>query len=576
MKYLGRSFAAAVVAAFLCLPAGARANEPVVEATASIHGRVLDPAGKPVAGALVVELLAAERGDEPVTTDAAGNFTLGLLVPGEVVLLAASGKAFTRDKVQTGEPVEIRLEAPKPVTERQLDALSMGFWGKDITPLLPYRKWVGDDRLVEMALRLDAARAGIGQPDDTVADENVGAVLVNAVEKDAAGAATWSVQQLERFPALRTRPAVALPIWEAVAAQGDGAARDALRQALQAGQIPRPGAARSVESVGQWFALASLAALLGDEKASQYMDRGLADADFLGQQTLLQKADNWGRELGAGGLELLGRLDEEWPVVARLNACTAAAEPLSRFHPEEIPALLNKVAPLLGDPAVREHDADLKAKQLLWGTSSWRMTRARMACAQGLAAKDLDAALEQAPQVAEVWMSSPTCKRIVDVAVAQGNHEAVLRAIKICSPGERELRAYFAARVRSWDERLSSEMFAEIQSEARRSPGGYYIPVEPSCAFYLAPYEPARSRLTLEGEWARRERLGRSDEGMNPEVLPRLAVGMVALDPARALEWFNATPDRRRAKDGPRAQMLAYLLALSPARDIMPLTYAGE
>lgn len=571
MKPLRSRFAAAVVAAFLCLPIAALADAP----EASIEGRVLDPAGKPAVGALVLDLRAAERGEAPVTADNAGRFKLEHLPPGDAVLLAASGKAFARSTLRTGEPAEVRLSAPGSVTAPQMDALLLGMSEKSIAPLLPYREYVGDGRLLEMALRLDAARIG-GPVEDSAAGENVSAVLLNAVQRDPAGTTQWSVAQLERFAPLRTRAGVALPVWQANAAYNDEPVHEALRRALGTQKIPMPGAERSVESVGQWFALASLAELLGDAKADGYMDLGLANADVLGQEQILKNSDSWGEALGPGGLRLLRRLDDGWPAPARLNAWCQAAAPLARFHPKDVPAFLQEATVLADDPAVKARDTDLTLRGYLWGLSTWRIGRARVACAQALAATDLPAAMEQARLVPIPWMASPAYKRIAESALAQGNKTAAVQAMKATSDGERELRSYYAARIRALDATLSDEMFAAVADLAKRAMGENYAPVEPSIAFYRAPYEPARSRITLEAEWARREHLGQTSEGMNPEVLPRLAVAMVALDLKRSVEMLNAVPERRRVKDLARAQILAYLLAAGPVRDLMPLAYAGE
>jgi hypothetical protein len=87
----------------------------VMDAGASVSGRVLDPDGRPVPGATVLalpvlleDLIQDSQRIKPATTDAQGRFTIGGLLPGRLGLYASvHGKGRTREQVNL-EPGEQR------------------------------------------------------------------------------------------------------------------------------------------------------------------------------------------------------------------------------------------------------------------------------------------------------------------------------------------------------------------------------------------------------------------------------------------------------------------------------------
>lgn len=552
------------------------ADTVMVVCDASVQGRIKDAAGKPVAGALLLETRAAEKGKEPQVLNASGDFTLTQLAPGEVTLLAAQGREFGRVTGKTGEPAEVTLKAPGTLRQEQLDTLLFGFSRKRLSAMLQYRDAVGDDKLLELAFRLDASQAG-GPPEDALAGDNVGDVLVNVARRDPVKAVQWCPQQLERFPQLKSRASVMIPIWLVIAAKGDDAARAEVKLALKEKRVPLPGGERTADAAGQWFALAALASMLDDYHVDEYMDMGLTIADFVGKKDIGNSAQEWGRLLGPGGLKLLGRLEDEWKADVRLKVFCGAAGPLTRFHPDEVPEFLKQLTALAADPAVAAADAELEKTGDGWRNSSRSIGQARVALAGELAATDLNAALAQAALVQESWMAAPAYRRIMDAALAQGNTEAATKAVRASKDaGQTDIQAYMAARARAWDVKLSDEIFAQLQDSAQQALGQNYMPSLASYAFYRAPFDPARSRLVLETEWIRRKSPARTDPNSNNQYFAQIAGAMVALDPARAVEMFNEAPDQWGSKEQPRALILAYMLSTSPQRDLLPVGYAGD
>ena len=89
------------------------ASIPVTAAAdGHIEGRVMDPAGDPVAGATVVV------GDQTVTSGRAGQFTLKQVPPGKVQLVTVFGAARTLRDVAVHDGrvthVDITLDAKRP------------------------------------------------------------------------------------------------------------------------------------------------------------------------------------------------------------------------------------------------------------------------------------------------------------------------------------------------------------------------------------------------------------------------------------------------------------------------------
>jgi hypothetical protein len=536
---------------------------------ASLQGRVLDATGKPAAGVLLLDSRAAKKMKEPQKLEN-GEFLLSQLPQGDVTVFAALGRDFGSVTAKTGEPAAVTLKAPVPLRQQQIDALLFDFPRKRLTALLQYRDLLGDDKLLDLALRLDASQAG-GPMEDASAGDNVGDVLANVARRDPAKAATWCLQQLERFPQLKSRDSVLIPIGMAIAMKGDDAARASVKQALKEKSVPLPGAERTSDNARRWFALAALASLLDDYHVDEYMNMGFSIVDFVGKKEVDQHAADWGRALAPGGLKLLGRLEDEWKPDVRFAALSGAAAPLAQFHPDEASDFMKQLTALAANPVIKAADVEMAKSGEGWRNSTRNLDRARISLAADLADTNLEGALAMVQTVTEPWQTGPAYQRIVQNAVAQGKTDLAAKAIEAGKSGSsQEQQAYFAALAKPWNPKLSDELFNGLQTSARQSAGDVYSPSLASYAFYRAPYDPAQSRLILEGEWLRHKGSTGSNREQDNTYLPLIASAMVTLDPARALEMLNESPDQWGSKERPRAQILAYLLSSSPARDLMP------
>lgn len=116
----------------LRLTAGPGAVDPVERVAVragSVEGRVLDAAGRPVAGATVITAAAAGAVTAlPVATDGAGRFTLDTLVPGRRTRLRVEAPAqppvhaFVTAAAGARAHLEIRLPEPAWLSVRTVDA----------------------------------------------------------------------------------------------------------------------------------------------------------------------------------------------------------------------------------------------------------------------------------------------------------------------------------------------------------------------------------------------------------------------------------------------------------------------
>ncbi len=542
----------------------------VVEMISIVSGRVLGPDGAPAANALISSPDAAKF--VTAKADATGRFTLKNLPEGEVSLLTAHGKSFARVVAKTGVESEIQLMQPGvlvPSMQRQFFAQLI----KDpFSSLHNYWDFIGTENLLALALQKDGALPP-GELDSIKADwSKAGSATFTFLSESARRDPTWLLQNgavllknaphpedgQERFNAEAAFASVA-------ALKGDEAARGVAAAWLTFAAAQKDKPNQNVENATRLFRLAAIAKALGQKNADGLLLAALTLADQAGKKTIVENASNWGAALAIGGPEAFGRLDEEWPIEARVNALSGSIRHIAPLDLSRAKLLLDKLQTLRDDPAFKKQlenagqEGQRMPQQIAGAETIWRRAQIETDLEAGVKWIEAQPGFDlnsrsQAARVAWQQKKFDIAARLMRPALEQA----------YAPNGD---IAYLATLARDFDKDLSEKLFAKSEELAAaqtypnaESAAGY--------GFYRAQENPALARLWLENSWLNSKNLPKENQWMISASQNNLGAAMVALDAVRGLEMLADAPsDYNRTQA--RARIAAYLLADEAQRAIL-------
>ena len=543
---------------------------------ASLEGRVVNAAGAPIPNANL-SWTGAKIG-QFARTDADGHFALTGLPDAPLQLRVSDGPRLLETRELTpGEITDITLpDAVANATD--LEALWREASLGGITGLDRYYEALGAPRLLEAALRADAAKAKPEEKNEIGA--NLDAYLAMWVRHQPATAAAQTIAQgLEwvKDKDLKT-------------AQGNGVAALALMAARSQDAEARAFANRWFDARKDEFSmqqtgsaavtsalkLAVVGAQLERGEAASYRDLVLVWSDRVKDDNRVYSVENWGALLWAGGPQFYDEAVAEWSALDRLLALSGALKRIE--NAEQGRALLARLETLAADPEVVKADAARAEKQRYSQSMRERALQSgRSNFARALAATEPAAALDEMEKLANPYAVQDIALEIASDAIAANQPELARRALKfgledryINRPGT----AAMAMLARAFDAKLADELLSAtresvLPSEENRFGNQDYQSVS-NYAVALRETDPGRGRLLLEQEWARRDaqKPNPNNSWERDNARRGLARAMAVYDIARALEWAQNAADNNKGANL-RASVVASAIAAPSARPFM-------
>lgn len=576
--------------------------------SATVAGRVVDAAGKAVAGARVMS--PDGEAETAVVTDAAGRFTLGSLVEGEARVWAARGydageaKGRAVNDAKTAKAVTITLAA-RP-TPRGADGERAGAIIKSMAAdANAGQRQTARELAPQLAasdpdLALQLAASG----NDEVEDATRAGIILRLARSDPKRAAQWAPPQLEKIKdeAWRTRTAMSLGLAVAAVAPELGAELfGRVRATLKPNDL-------SDEAARLYAQLTALAARLKRPEAA-----GLADAVWVvaerstDKKRLPETLGSYAGLIAVGDVALAEGLLSDLSPAERVRALENVITPLARENGAAALRLLKTMEELRARPAEPTAEVKVAANtdgeyrpppEQLWA-------RAATAVIKAIARTDPAAALTLARKI------KSDQERPMALALA-----AQFQPREVAAPLLREalaatsnhwqaatMMARIAAMAHAVDPKLGEELFAQALERLNRKPNYADDDSRESAAgyaFYHAAIDPAGSRLMIETEFARRQeaaaaraRAAKAAKADAPIAAPAeaepqedwqllqnlslLARAMAAVDVERALEMVEQIPDAQGYRARVRTQIISFLLAPEDKRRTMPFTdFYGE
>lgn len=493
-----------------------------------VGGRVVDSDGKPVAGATVI--CPDGNPNAQVTTDAEGRFRLEGLPPGEVTIVAVSGKLMGQTRAAAGGlSVQVTISMP------QQPASSDIAWGFAILEEA-LRKSGGTDYYArrhlaqelapydpDFALRL-VGESGAGAPDDQVY-----LIILTLLELNPERALDWGPPHLAQMkdPTIRARTASYLGL--AAADRRPDLARQLYQEAkayydrtpiptddschsdllTRSGYVALAGRMKDPRT-GDLMAAVIRAAQDAEGKLPESQRRGLLRA-------VVQGISRGGLELAQQAMALA-----QLPEAGRGWALIRVLQDSPPRDPQAARAVLKSFQPVAGDDAGEQQYAQA-AKIVI----------------EAVGDKDPAWALEVAGKVNWGWMKSlalATAARYQDEATAA----RLFREAEAAGKGSGS-KARVAAMAYDVDPRLGEELFTKARVAAKPAVDEMDESVA-EFAFWYARIDAAESRLLIEREYAGKLAQGQKIGGYF-DLVP-LILAMTAVDVERALEMARALPVR--------------------------------
>ena len=545
----------------------------MARADATLEGRVVNAKGAPISGASL-SWTGAKTG-EFARTDAEGHFALFGLPDAPLQLRVSDGPNLLETRELTpGEITDITLPAAEIANAARAETLWQETSANGISNLDAYYEALGAPRLLEAALRADAAKV---KPEDAnKIGPNLDAYLQMLVRHQPEIAVAQGVELVGDK--------------DLKGDKGDGVAALALRAARSDDEGARAFANRWFDAQKDAFSmqqegntavvsalkLAAVGTLLKRDEAASYRDLALVWSDRVKDDNRVYAVENWGALLWASGPQFYDEAVAEWPALDRLLALSGAIKRVESV--EQGRALLAQLETLAKDPEVAKADAARAEKQRYSESMRDRaLQNGRSNFARALATIDPAAALDELDKIENAYAVQDVAIQIASEAIARNQPELARRALKIGLKDtyiNRPGTSAAAILARDFDAKLADELLSAtrqsvLPAEENRFGGQDYQSVS-NYAVALRDVEPGTGRLLLEGEWARREaqKPDPNNRWSRENTLRELARAMAVYDVERALEWAQKAGDGNN-RTNLRASVVAAALATPGARPWM-------
>ena len=550
------------------------ASQPTIETTAGattignlrlktrgvvFAGRVLNADGTGATGAWVAALGAR---DYPlVRAGADGRFELVDLPVEKFDLVAASDSAFGRAPAELETANFTMTLAPIATPDRAALAAralegKVEFWNA-----LSYWDVLGTARMADLLTLADATDGR---------DSVVLPFAFQLAQRDPA-------EFLRRAPALlelaekKQRPWIETKAFALRAASDEADDRIAAHAWLDEQKMVKREI--NVASVTRLLQMAVVAHNLKREDAAQWLDYAAAISAQL-KNGVDGESRGWGEPLAQLGTGAMALFAEEMRPTTEFSLWQGAVVPLVRGGDV---ASAKRALARMEELAQRPELIEI-GKQQSWNDPATQLDSARNAFAVELAETDAAGALQIVPASGQAWDRVNALISIADRALKSRDNataEKALRQIAAMRNVNSDKLALAASLAQQLDPKLGAELWADALKRVmpdKSNDFGGYRPSVAMWAFYHASLDAAQSRVLLEREWHWRLPAAVKTKGeeyyIDALMLGQLAMGMAAVDPARALEMRDqARAQTAKADAAPGTDLgLAAAILATPAQ----------
>ncbi len=512
-----------------------------------LRGRVVDSAGKPVAGAFVGLSTGTEL---PVPTGENGDFALPDAPQKGVTLLVSDGARFSTFPVVKAGQIEVSLPDAPPIEDKIALA----------DEILPNARWewgllenwdaFGSKRIEAAVLRERANTRNVWSWTwerylQSLARREPGEFLKREAELRAQNP-DESRAQFERCAML------------ARAGAGDATQKASVKKWLDAEQKQK----RTLDSGSVTLVLerAEIAARLNPEDATLWLDYAGQIGDQINNRG--ENSWDWGRTLARISASAAQDLSQNWPLVAQMQLLhSAMLEDISqndakaaKSNWERINALAEDAQNAPPDTSTKVEGFTIKAADILRqakGTYSQFLSRTDPRAAFDIAR---ELALSGSERAAAMPVIGKNAAKLEQFDIAR----QALKATFESTLGNTEFGASAAQFALTFDEKFADELFALSYDKSHSDNEGELSWT--SVAAYAgarAQKWPGEARILIEREWPKRlanAKKPRENNDWEPgDDAPRnLISAMAHINPRRAIEMTRELPE----KGAGRAQAL--------------------
>ena len=540
---------------------------------ATLEGRVVGANGAPIGNASL-SWTGAKTG-EFARTGTDGHFTLTGLPDAPLQLRVSDGPRLLETRELTpGEITDITLPDAEKTDGTNVETLWQQESANGIADLDAYYEALGAPRLLEAALRADAAK---GKPEDK---DKIGANLdaylqmLVAHQPDKAVAQGVDLVKDKDLKGANGSGVAALAL--ASASSGDETARAWANRWFDAQKADFSMQQEGNAAVISALKLAAVGTRLGRTEAASYRDLALVWSDRVKDESRSYSLDDWGALLWASGPEFYDEAVAEWPALDRLLALSGALKRIESA--EQGRTLLAQLETLSKDPEVAKADAARAEKQPYSESMRDRALQSgHTNFARALAKIDPAAALDEMEKVTNGYAIQDIAIQIASDAIANNKPELARRALKIGlkdNYSNRPGTSAMAMLARNFDAPLADELLSatrdEVLPKEENRFGGDFQSVS-NYAIALRDVEPGTGRLLLEQEWARRnaQKPDPNNSWERDNALRELSRAMAVYDIGRALEWAQKAGNNNNGGANLRTSIVATALATPGTRPFM-------
>lgn len=543
-----------------------------------VTGKITDQNGDGVAGALV-----SASGKSPfdwATSAADGTFEIKDLTLGKLTVWAAKDKFSARVEAEAGEDIELKLAPSKDANFDELwakvlaekDNYMAGYLAREIAPFEPEKAWQWIETGDSPASNGDARRS---------------LIIAALAKSDAKRALQWAPAKLAEIGSENDRFSASAALARAAIKQNPDWAKNWLAE--NAAKVAPYDF--STEGANRLFALAGIAARLGQtDAANEFFERGRiaqlhADSptpnDQEGYPGTNTRAANWAKSVAFGGANWLGKLGQGQSPREKLQIWSAGLDTAAQSDADGALQLFETMRALRREPEIVKMDEKSQVDNGRWNPdSAYYLNRALRPLAVEIAPKNPEKARELVKQLNNDGHNKPTVLAAIAYRLHKSGQDDEARkfareAADSVSTWNYEALPRLMSVAATFDPKLAGELRQTASEQLRKPNANDYTPDGVSVAplaFYMAPDQPAQTRILVESEWAQLQKspsANRNQDWQRRSKLGRLIRAVATVDVNRALEMIDATPEKDISRGQLRSQIVAYLLLPLSERRVM-------